>query len=68
MFILGLTLKVVATKTAGYENVDVGLLKSRHIQFSNTPKVVSNPTAEVAMGLLLSTAHRLNEGYQSILR
>uniref|UniRef100_A0A1B6EDW6 Glyoxylate reductase/hydroxypyruvate reductase n=1 Tax=Clastoptera arizonana TaxID=38151 RepID=A0A1B6EDW6_9HEMI len=63
----GPDLKVIASMSAGYDNIDVPLLTSRNIKASNTPGVLSNCVAEVAVGLVLSTLRRLNEGYQIIL-
>lgn len=54
--------------SAGYDNVDVPLLKSLNIKISNTPDVLNNAVAEIAVGLLLSTARRMLEGYNTILR
>lgn len=63
----GPNLKIVAAMSAGYDNINVDLLKSRGIKVSNTPDVLSNAVAELAVGLLLSAARRLYEGYQTIL-
>lgn len=66
-FVAGPNLKIVAAMSAGYDNINVGLLKSKGIQVSNTPDVLSNAVAELAISLLLSAARRLNEGYRAIL-
>lgn len=63
----GPNLKIVAAMSAGYDNINVDLLKSRGIKVSNTPDVLSNSVAELAVGLLLSAARRLVEGYHAIL-
>uniref|UniRef100_A0A1B6GR01 Glyoxylate reductase/hydroxypyruvate reductase n=2 Tax=Cuerna arida TaxID=1464854 RepID=A0A1B6GR01_9HEMI len=60
-------LKVVACCTAGYDHVDVPLLKSLNIKASNTPGVLNNACAEIAIGLLLSTSRNLLKGYKAIL-
>lgn len=61
-------MKVVAAMSAGYDQIDVPLLTSRNIKASNTSGVLSNAVAEIAVGLVLSTLRRLNEGYQIILK
>lgn len=66
-FITGPNLKIVAAMSAGYDNINVDLLKSKGIKVSNTPDVLSNAVAELAIGLLLSAARRLIEGYHKIL-
>ena len=53
--------------SAGYDNIKVDLLKSKGIKVSNTPDVLSNSVAELAIALLLSAARRLNEGYRMII-
>ncbi|KAG8331019.1 hypothetical protein J6590_050405 [Homalodisca vitripennis] len=60
-------LKVVGCCSAGYDNVDVPLLKSRNIKVSNTPNVLNNAVAEIAIGLLFSISRNLLQGYKAIL-
>jgi glyoxylate/hydroxypyruvate reductase len=59
---LGPSLKVLATKSAGYDHIDVKELKARGIKFGNTPNVLNAAVAEVAVLLCLATARRLPEG------
>lgn len=59
---IGPNLKVLATMTAGYDNIDVKELKARGIKFGNTPNVLNAAVAEVAVLLCLATARRLHEG------
>ncbi|KAL4783637.1 D-isomer specific 2-hydroxyacid dehydrogenase [Aspergillus varians] len=49
------TLKYIGHNGAGYDNIDVQACAERGIRISNTPKVVANATADVAMFLLLGT-------------
>ncbi|RZF47232.1 hypothetical protein LSTR_LSTR004941 [Laodelphax striatellus] len=58
----GPQLKVASTYSAGYDHIDVDLLKSRNIKLGNTGNVSSDCVAEVAVGLCLMAAHRLAEG------
>ncbi|KAL4870042.1 hypothetical protein BDV12DRAFT_184811 [Aspergillus spectabilis] len=47
------TLKYIGHNGAGYDNIDVKACAARGIRISNTPGVVANATADVAMFLIL---------------
>ncbi|KAL4964098.1 D-mandelate dehydrogenase-like dehydrogenase [Aspergillus stella-maris] len=49
------TLKYIGHNGAGYDNIDVQACAARGIRISNTPKIVANATADVAMFLILGT-------------
>ncbi|WP_020661746.1 2-hydroxyacid dehydrogenase [Amycolatopsis benzoatilytica] len=55
-------LKVVANVAVGYDNVDVGALAERGVVVTNTPGVLTEATADLTFGLLLSVSRRLGEG------
>lgn len=55
-------LKIVANVAVGYDNVDVPAVKSRGVVFTNTPDVLTEATAELTWGLILSLARRVTEG------
>ncbi|MGN8646619.1 NAD(P)-dependent oxidoreductase [Gracilibacillus sp. HCP3S3_G5_1] len=57
-------LKIIANFGAGYDNIDLEAAKQRNIPVTNTPKVSTEATAELTMGLLLSVARRIPEGDQ----
>lgn len=57
-------LKLVANGGAGIDHIDMPYLNSLGVKVSNTPHVVSNATADMAMGLLLASARRIVEGHQ----
>jgi len=59
---IGDQLRVVANYAVGYSNVDVAAATARGIAVTNTPDVLTDATADCAMGLLLATARRLVEG------
>jgi glyoxylate reductase len=61
-------LKVVANVAVGYDNIDVGAVKSRGIVVTNTPDVLSEATAELTWALLLSLSRRVAEGDRLIRR
>ena len=58
----GPQLQVVANVAVGYDNVDVPALTDRGVVVTNTPGVLTDATADLAMGLLLSVTRRLGEG------
>jgi glyoxylate reductase len=58
----GTRLKVVANVAVGYDNIDVRTATQRRIVVTNTPGVVTEATADLVWGLLLSVARRIPEG------
>ncbi len=57
----GTKLKLIANYAVGYNNIDVDFATSRGIVVTNTPKAVIEPTAELAMSLMLSLSRRTTE-------
>jgi glyoxylate reductase len=55
-------LRVVANFAVGYDNVDVAACRARGVVVTNTPDVLTNATAELALALMLAAARRLGEG------
>lgn len=58
----GPQLRVVANVAVGYDNVDVGAAGERGVVVTNTPGVLTDATADLAMALLLAVTRRLGEG------
>jgi glyoxylate reductase len=58
----GPTLRVVANLAVGYDNVDLEACRARTVTVTNTPDVLTNATAELAVALMLAAARRLGEG------
>jgi glyoxylate reductase len=58
----GAGLRVVANFAVGYDNVDVAACRARGVVVTNTPDVLTNATAELALALMLAVARRLGEG------
>jgi lactate dehydrogenase-like 2-hydroxyacid dehydrogenase len=56
------TVKVIANFSVGVDHVDLVAAKARGIIVTNTPDVLSDATAEVAMLLILGAARRAGEG------
>src|SRR5271169_6894973 len=55
-------LKIVAAALKGYDNFDVAACTRRGIWFSIVPDLLTVPTAELAIGLLLGLTRNLAEG------
>ncbi|MBI4966263.1 MAG: D-glycerate dehydrogenase [Desulfomonile tiedjei] len=55
----GPQLKIVANYAVGYNNIDVPACTRRKIPATNTPGVLTDTTADLAMALLLAVARRL---------
>ncbi len=54
--------KLVANFGVGFNNIDIEAAKARGIAVSNTPDVLTDATADLAVTLLLMTARRTGEG------
>lgn len=59
---LGDRLRIIANHSVGVDHCDLPALKARGIMVTNTPDVLSDATAEIAMLLLLGAARRAVEG------
>lgn len=55
-------LRVVANYGVGYDNIDLAAAARRGVVVTNTPGVLTDATADLAMALLLAAARRLREG------
>jgi hydroxypyruvate reductase len=58
--------KLIATCSVGYEHIDIAAAKARGIFVSNTPDVVSDATADMALFLMLGAMRRGRE-YAAIM-
>lgn len=54
-------LKIVATGSVGYNQIDVAACTARGIAVTNTPDVLTEATADMAWALLMATARRVTE-------
>ncbi len=59
-------LRIVAGALKGYDNFDVQACTRRGIWFSNVPDLLTEPTAELVIGLLISLGRNVLEGDQHI--
>lgn len=55
-------LSVVANYAVGYNNIDIEAATKRKIAVTNTPDVLTDATADMALALLLAAARRVVEG------
>jgi lactate dehydrogenase-like 2-hydroxyacid dehydrogenase len=60
------SVRMIATFSVGYEHVDVAAAEKRGIVVSNTPDVLTDATADIAMLCLLGAARRAHEGAQML--
>jgi lactate dehydrogenase-like 2-hydroxyacid dehydrogenase len=60
------SVRMIATFSVGYEHVDVTAAAKRGIAVSNTPDVLTDATADIAMLCLLGAARRATEGMQML--
>jgi lactate dehydrogenase-like 2-hydroxyacid dehydrogenase len=61
------SVKVIATFSVGYEHIDLAAAAARGILIGNTPGVLTDATADIAMLLLLGASRRASEG-QAVIR
>jgi glyoxylate reductase len=59
-------LRVVANVAVGYDNIDVPACGRRGVVATNTPGVLVDATADIAMALILCSTRRLGEGERMI--
>ncbi len=56
------SIRMIATFSVGYEHIDVAAAAKRNIMVANTPDVLTDATADIAMLCLLGAARRAHEG------
>jgi glyoxylate reductase len=61
-------LAIVANIAVGYDNIDVPAVKARGVVVTNTPDVLTEATAELTWGLILSVTRRIGEGDRLVRR
>jgi glyoxylate reductase len=64
----GTSLRIIANVAVGYNNVDVVAAGERGIVVTNTPDVLTDATADLALALILAVTRRLGEGERLIRR
>jgi glyoxylate reductase len=59
-------LKVVANFAVGYDNVDLEACRERGVVVTNTPGVLTNATAEIALSLTVAAARHASEAEKTL--
>lgn len=62
----GPQLKCISNVAVGYNNIDVKACLERNVLVTNTPGVLTDATADIAMALILMSTRRLGEGERVI--
>ena len=60
------TIKIISNFAVGFGNIDVEAAKKKNIAVTNTPDVLTDATAEIAMLLILGACRRANEGINHV--
>ena len=58
----GPQLRIVANVAVGYDNIDLEAARAHGVTITNTPGVLTDATADLAIALLLAITRRLGEG------
>ena len=56
------SVKIISNFAVGFGNIDTKAAREKNIVVTNTPDVLTNATAEIAMLLILGAARRVSEG------
>ncbi len=59
-------LRVVANFAVGYDNVDLDACRERGVTVTNTPDVLTEATAELALALALAAARRMSDAERDL--
>jgi glyoxylate reductase len=59
-------LRAISNYAVGTDNVDIGAATARGIPVGNTPDVLTDATADLAVALMLAVARRLCEGERAV--
>ena len=62
----GRTANMIANFGVGFNHIDIEAAKEFNITVSNTPSVLTDCTADIAMSLLLMVARRVGEGEREL--
>lgn len=60
------TLRVITTRSTGFDHIDVSYTKSKNVALGYVPGYGDNTVAEFAFGLLLSLSRKIYEAYDRI--
>jgi glyoxylate reductase len=65
---VGGSLKIVANFGVGYDNIDLDAVRARGVRATNTPDVLTNATAELAVALMLAAGRRMADADATVRR
>jgi glyoxylate reductase len=60
------SLRIVANAVVGVDNVDLSACRERGVTVTNTPDVLTDATADLALALILATVRRLSSAEDSL--
>jgi len=60
------SIKIISNFAVGFGNIDKDVARKKNIVVTNTPDVLTDATAEIAMLLILGAARRANEGIKFV--
>jgi lactate dehydrogenase-like 2-hydroxyacid dehydrogenase len=63
---VGSSMKIVATRSVGYDHIDIRSAARRHIAVANTPGVLTDAVADATILLLLGASRHAYEAQQFI--
>ena len=55
-------LRVISNVSVGYDNVDIEFASKHNVAILNTPNILDNAVADLAMGLLIASARKICSG------
>ena len=58
------SIKIISNFAVGFGNIDIDLAKKRNIVVTNTPDVLTDATADIAILILLGASRRAKEGME----
>jgi len=58
------SVKIISNFAVGFGNIDIKAARKKNIVVTNTPDVLTDATAEIAMLLILGAARRVSEGIE----
>jgi len=62
----GVTAKIIGSNGVGFNHIDLDAAKAAGLKVTNTPEVLTDCTADIAMNLLLTVARRTGEGERHV--
>jgi len=59
-------LEIIANFGVGYDSIDTAAAKARNVRVTNTPNVLNNAVAELAVGLMIALGRRIPQADQFV--